>query len=429
MKKIILLVLINLFIIPVNAKTYYGPYSEYSSYSEEFKESSDTVDVIEKKVYRAYEENVIYEYLENHPTGIKTGQTKLVLGEKTTIKPEHVFEENTLYTYLKQSENAKIKIKNNFGTSIYIEDIIINGKSQNKCHFLTNAYSYALTFEKNSNEYLISIKTEHKENYSLTFSLIYDKQERIIGTITNDNESLLIDESIIFYDEEETETEDKESIIGKYIGEKTYYIPSYIYYEYMITNINYLDLYLEDSLEYKLDYNDSKTLYSFRTREKIEVDDNLYIDSKDINLMDFISSNCDVKFTSNINYSINGIYKVNYITPFKTISKDVTVDIKENYINLIKAQEKALKDLQDKHDEAVYKVNLKNQEIKEVINSSDDEYINNEYIKCKDKLNDEKENKTDLKTVKVKAKKSSIIIVLFLIIGYIYLFLSKKVER
>ena len=105
------------------------------------------------------------------------------------------------------------------------------------------------------------------------------------------------------------------------------------------------------------------------------------------------------------------------------------IDIKENYINLIKAQEKALKDLQDKHDEAVYKVNLKNQEIKEVINSSDDEYINNEYIKCKDKLNDEKENKTDLKTVKVKAKKSSIIIVLFLIIGYIYLFLSKKVER
>ena len=34
MKKIILLVLINLFIIPVNAKTYYGPYSEYSSYSD-----------------------------------------------------------------------------------------------------------------------------------------------------------------------------------------------------------------------------------------------------------------------------------------------------------------------------------------------------------------------------------------------------------
>ena len=41
----------------------------------------------------------------------------------------------------------------------------------------------------------------------------------------------------------------------------------------------------------------------------------------------------------------------------------------------------------------------------------------------------EKENKTDLKTVKVKVKKSSVIIVLFLIIGYVYLFLSKKVER
>ena len=429
MKKILFLILLNLFIIPVNAKTYYGPYSEYSTFSEEVIESSDTIEVIEKKVFRAYEENITYEYLENHPTGTKTGNSKIVLGEKTTIKPENIFEEHTLYTYLKQTDKALIKIKNNLDKSIYIEDILINGESQNKCHFLTSTYAYGLNYEKNSNSYTINIKTEFKENYSLTFSLIYNKQERIIGTITNDNQSLLIDEDIIFYDEEELETDNKNEIIGKFVGEKKYYIPAYIYYEYKIVNLNYLDLYLEESDEYKLDYDDYKILYSYRKRDKVDISDKIYIDSKDINLMDFVESNCDVKFTSNINYSLNGTYKVNYITPFKTISTDVIVDIKENYINLIKEQEKALEDLKEKHDIAIYKINLKNQEIKEILNNSNDEYINNEYLKCKSKLEDEKENKTDLTTVKVKAKKSSIVIVLFLIIGYSYFILSKKVER
>lgn len=429
MKKIILLILLNLLIIPVNAKTYYSSYSEYSNFTEEKMETNDLVDVQTKKVYHAYTEEISYEYSKHNENGIKTGNTKLVIGEKTNIKPENLFEESTIYTYLKQSDKAIIKLKNNLNTSVYIKDMYINDESQDMSYLLTSNYAFGLSYKKSSNSYKFNIETEYKSNYNITISLVFNNEERIIGTLTNDSESLLIEEDKIFYDDEEYKSEDINSFVGKIINEEKYYILAYIYYEYMIINKNYLDLYLDEALEYKLDYDDYKILYSYRTRDKIIIEDNIVIDSKNINLMDYISASCDVKFTSDINYSKNGKYTVNYITPFKTIKKEITVDIKENYINLIKEQENALKDLKEKHDEALYKVNKKNLEIKEILNNEDDKFINDEYIKCKSKLDDLKQDKTNFKDVKIKAKSSSIIIVIFLLISYVYILLSKKVER
>jgi hypothetical protein len=219
LKKIILLILLNLLIIPVNAKTYYSSYSEYSNFTEEKMESNDLVDVQTKKVYHAYTEEISYEYSKHIENGIKTGNTKLEIGEKTNIKPENVFEENTIYTYLKQSDKAIIKLKNNLNTSVYIKDMYINDESQDMSYLLTSNYAFGLSYKKSSNSYKFNIETEYKSNYNITISLVFNNEERIIGTLTNDSESLLIEEDKIFYDDEEYKSEDINSFVGKIINE------------------------------------------------------------------------------------------------------------------------------------------------------------------------------------------------------------------
>ena len=85
--------------------------------------------------------------------------------------------------------------------------------------------------------------------------------------------------------------------------------------------------------------------------------------------------------------------------------------------------------MKTEYDKALFLVDKKNNEIKSLIDSSNDEYLNDEIIKCKSKLEDTEKNKLSLEETKVEAKKSSVIALLCLIIIYIYLFIAKKVER
>ena len=104
--------------------------------------------------------------------------------------------------------------------------------------------------------------------------------------------------------------------------------------------------------------------------------------------------------------NLNGTYKVNYILPFKTVVKDAIVDLKENYINLINKQNDYIKYLKDEADKSVYKVDKKNQEIKEIIISSSKEKneINEKYISCQIELKNLKDVKENFK---VETKKET----------------------
>lgn len=427
MKKILLFILSNCLFIGVSAKTYYGPYSDYSSYTEEKIISNELIDVKEKKFYRAYEEIVNYEYLEENDLYEKTGNSKFILSEPLEEKPENVFEEKIYYSYYPQNEDTYLKFSNNNSLSLSVKDVVINDEIYKYNYLITRSYEYAFDFEKNSNRYEISLNT-NSDSYSINVYLVYKNEEHFLGFLTNDNDKVVIDDSNNFFLKTLEKTDNKD-FIGKLENTNTYYIEGKYLYEYKIVNKNYLDLYLDESDIYKLDYDDYKIYYAYRKRDKVEFKDEFLIDSYDTSLDSFITTEADYKVTSNIDYLVNGTYKINYILPFKTYTFDVTVDIKDNYINLIKATNGALNAMKTEYDEALFLVDKKNNEIKSLIDSSNDEYLNDEIIKCKSKLEDTEKNKLSLEETKVEAKKSSVIALLCLIIIYIYLFIAKKVER
>ena len=78
----------------------------------------------------------------------------------------------------------------------------------------------------------------------------------------------------------------------------------------------------------------------------------------------------------------------------------------------------------DAYVDASYLVEKKNQEIKDVINGSNDEYILEEYEKCKSLLEEEKNKKLDFNENK---QNKNILMILFTISMSIGLFIKKFV--
>ena len=87
-------------------------------------------------------------------------------------------------------------------------------------------------------------------------------------------------------------------------------------------------------------------------------------------------------------------------------------------------QQKKLELMYDAYVDASYLVEKKNQEIKDVINSSNDEYILEEYEKCKSLLEEEKNKKLDFNENK---QNKNILMILFTISMSIGLFIKKFV--
>ena len=163
-------------------------------------------------------------------------------------------------------------------------------------------------------------------------------------------------------------------------------------------------------------------MYSKRTRDKIDIQDDIVITSYDDELSKFVSE--DIKYVTNMNKLINGKYDVTFITPYGNYKTNVIVDIKDNYKLLLNEQQKKLELMYDAYVDASYLVEKKNQEIKDVINSSNDEYILEEYEKCKSLLEEEKNKKLDFNENK---QNKNILMILFTISMSIGLFIKKFV--
>ena len=163
-------------------------------------------------------------------------------------------------------------------------------------------------------------------------------------------------------------------------------------------------------------------MYSKRTRDKIDIQDDIVITSYDDELSKFVNE--DIKYVTNMNKLINGKYDVTFITPYGNYKTNVIVDIKDNYKLLLNEQQKKLELMYDAYIDASYLVEKKNQEIKDVINSSNDEYILEEYEKCKSLLEEEKNKKLDFNENK---QNKNILMILFTISMSIGLFIKKFV--
>lgn len=396
MKKILLFIFLLLIGTKVNASTYYSEYGEYSDYMSDLIESSDLIHVEETRLYQLYKENKTYEYLEDSIFE-KTGNEREIQTDwvNDISQVDQTRKVETCYSYqfalAKQYSNMVfvntsdrkiiinyIKLYDMRNDSIisYMENIILNANDK-----------FVLNLDENVNLSLMKLEIDIVGNDNISKNIktdIYVSKEipisnngDYITSIVGDTKKAhleIADFSIYkIYDRPPFYASECTEILPINIKEyEKLYRNNYKIYEYKIIDKIYSDKYsVNDSDGLYVDLDSYKNFYRFKKRDKVSISDNLIIDSKDKKLTDFIEYSSinldDIKITSDVNYNKNGKYKINFILPFKTISKDITVNIESNYIILINDQANYISTLNNSTSESNYAVDKKNLEIKEVI--------------------------------------------------------------
>ncbi|MGE5455781.1 MAG: hypothetical protein ACM3O4_01560 [Ignavibacteriales bacterium] len=451
MKKIIfILLLFSLNSRVLASDIYYSPYSSFSDYSQTEVLESDLVKVEKKVLYSWYntEKSMGDYYVEgsndvNYPfidkgDYILSDWSEWFIQEPEII-PNRLIIKKDIYEYKDMLKIRYIHIKDVEGSNGYFNipelNIYINNQKINYDYLCTECNSSfdkyinnGITREnqsriKNGNELIVDLKDYYNLNDFKVVMYLYDEQEsvkrfKISVSREKENNDLIYAEELFSYIFKNGSTSDiepfnytyqdlviknpeySESGISNTIPElfptrvinpiKGYKYKDILYRHYNLIN-HYMDGYSEignDDYPYK---GETITLYRSQTRDKVVIKKDLIIDNKDINLKDFIleSTVNDIKITSNLDKDINGTYKVNYILPYKTITKDVMVDIKQNLIDALN-----------------YKIN-ENQSLKKQINNLNT-IINNQYINIKEILKgkDDLINKfnNDILTLQLKNK-------------------------
>ena len=396
---------------PVHAKTYYSEYGDYTDYSEEKINSSDILKVESKNFYHAYTDKISYEYLEDSLYE-KTGNYSIRYSNWNTninlLDLNAEIEECTSYTY-KPFKELKYFYLKNLSKNIHIESIKVYDLKNEKVlmnnddfyMYSNDIFIFYIDEEYNlaNLKIYISIDKQSAKDVKLTLSMNNENNpfgdKILVKTVEDNSDNNNIDLAIgDFSNVDElllnstTKSYCDENVNGKIVNEDPIYRNIFIKYEYKIITKEYLDLYVDEaSTSYKIDYNDYKTYYRYKIRDKVVLNDDMTIENKDVNLNDFIleSTLKDIKITSNLNLNVNGIYDINFILPFKTISTNVKVDIKQNYLDALKLQEQYVDYLLDASETANYSVNQKNLEIKENIIDS-----TNEINRLKEEVNNYK---------------------------------------
>lgn len=391
MKKILLVIFLFFIGSKVAAKTYYSDYGEFSEYNDIEILPSDTIYVEEIDKYQLYEENIVYEYLENSKFEY-TGNTKL---ERTEWFEDYSFIDESkiiqmCYKYALKSVNEYnyLLIDNQSDFNLIIKNFKLLTLDNKVIMERNNIKLYDFSkYHVNLSEYgykFDEIKLEviyEKENIDQEGEISLGYYLNIKDDVTNLNNK--IKESSINSNTLNDYITDF-SIYSQYTNEcydylpdtgidyKTYYRNVIVLNEYKVIYKNYIDEYAIESRDgYLLDKEKIKKYYRYKKRDKVEISDLLIIDSYDVALDSFITYTTipieNIKIISDIDYSKNGVYKVNYILPFKTITKDIKVNITDNYVNVINKQVEYINELKNNVELANYAVNKKNLEIKELI--------------------------------------------------------------
>ena len=109
MKKIVLLIILVLFAINVNAKTYYSDYSEYKLVYEKV-EKSDVVDLKIEEKYLIYKENKTEAFYPSYmeiEDMVKTEETKIVTSSWLDEKPNELVGRNIVEKQFYEYQNMK----------------------------------------------------------------------------------------------------------------------------------------------------------------------------------------------------------------------------------------------------------------------------------------------------------------------------------
>lgn len=394
-----LLIFFILFIIPTNAyaeEVYYSSYSDFTPWQEDFIEGSDLINVEREDRYKWYKEEIIndnyyFEGLNNslYPYKNEADYIETEFSDWSTIEPDQIInrtiETQNIYSYRYMQGVRYIHIKNVLGgfdafriteIKIYYDNSPINFSIS--CSSCSSGFQ---TYVKNNNIYENmsyvnnggSLTIDLGSLYSLSSLKIelylYDRgydYKRFTISITKDNYT----NSNIFAEKEVAEAFRSDELIPNqytYVVDSSWLkkplwnvlkettnpiipdlctqVNNYSKYRYKDKLFMYYDKvkkyyddnYYRDSpdLEYQKDESDLKEYYRSQIREKVTINDNIEINEKEYNVLDYIDSTFnkeDIAISSNIDINKNGTYYVNYILPFDNliINKEVVVDIKEN---------------------------------------------------------------------------------------------------
>lgn len=450
MKKIILFLLVLFSLnIKVQASTrdvYYSKYSDFSDFTEVKVESSELIDVESERRYRWYKENITSEYL-LYDDGINKYELVDLVDYTESEFSDWQYDQPTSITGRTIQEKEEYKVKKlkqvqslmigNFSFSkevVYLGEIEIYVNNQkidydyicgncndenlfNENDFLLIDFydpyyikDITIKFINLEKEYINSFKIYAIEPMEIDVasnvyaSYIYHGSEENNLVISEDDFNIVnpeYEEEIIYDELPEISSLDYVEVNTKYRYKDKYY------YFYNIDD-EYVEGYYVEYPEYIKDEDDYKDYYRYRTREKIVIENDMTITRYKESLEDFIVATTDYDIETDINYLQNGVYSVRYITPFQTITRQVTVDIEENdlrnkleeltqkYNNLIDDYDFSQKQLEElknditAKDESLIKLENINISKEEKLISSDSKY--KQLLKDYNSLNYEYQN-------------------------------------
>lgn len=478
MKKIMLFLIILMVVLNVEAKTYYGKYSEYKETLEKY-EKSDIIDFKVEEKYLLYKENktvAFYpSYMEIEDMS-KTGETKIEVSNWLDERPNELIGRNIITKELYEYQNIK-KIKylkidnliNDKGIFQFAELIIMNGSEKIDYNIKTKIEDIEkikdadlTTYVELSNDVEIIIELSEEvfindlkmgfhvhilEDAEIYYNIGFYGEElenqyaykhtHSSVNVNNDNNAFYYITSASFkvdnplYEEKKLSEEKIEKNKFNIVNLVTKYKTEDLYIKYEKIEREYLDdYYIEEIDGYKKDLESKKEFYYVRTRDKVEILDNLIINDYNMKLEDLIifTTVDDIKITSNMDYYKNGKYDINFVLPFKTVKEKVVVDIKENYIKALEVQNNYLKKLEEENNKLIINNNKLHTEIKEILKEKDNSVneTNEKLIECKYEL-ERQEPLKDLEVLESK-KDYKILIIISIILGLLILcfYLKKK---
>ena len=476
MKKIILFIFILFNAIIVNAKTYYGPYSEYKQV-DKLEEESDILDFKVEKKYLIYKENITTAYYPSYMeiTDMdKTDETKSEVSDWLDDKPQELVGRNIIEGYVYEYQDLKdvrylklTGLKINDGLFGLKELKITNNGYKVDYEIMTKLDGIEKIKDNNLNNYALfpeesEVWIDFKENIDIknllmTFHIHTTYETPIYFTMEllgEECENVYVKRNVYMYpstfspvvpvdsnffnllvnplykDKQISEEYVRKTDLNLVSKVKKYKTED-LYIKYEKKEREYLeDYYLEALDGYKLDLESEKEFYYARKRDKVEINDYLIINKNDMKLEDLIlfTTTPNIRITSNMSYCVNGKYDINFILPFKTIKEKLTVDIKENYINTLNTQNKYLKELELENNKLVISNNKLNTQIKEILKNKDElvNESNDKILACKYELEKLKENKIVLEEDDKNNLKVPIIISSALGLVSIIFFLRKK---
>lgn len=388
MRKILftLILLGTLFPINIKAQTYYTNYSDFKERKEEILSNDLTyVDTykkfkfysIEKKLSKDYfienKNDTLYPFKSNEM--IKTEDSEFSK-EKPKNELNRIIKEKHTTSFKTLEKIRYINISEIFGRKeILINEIkILNNNNDinykincDKC----SSYFSEMVSNKIIGDYPVIIPNDSKitidlgeyyhikdlniimyfdnANNNIKYNMALNIKDNFIDKYLSGNfvttvvleENYQYDEQIItpnlfdipsklinkIYEEE---GEIKETEYVNILNKNIYYSYCDTLYKYYQLNKIYLDDYFVDNVNYLKDENSYITIYKYKTRDYIEVYDDIIINSKDFSINNIIKNTSlnikDIKLESDINLLINGKYNYKLIFDKLVISKEITVN-------------------------------------------------------------------------------------------------------